>query len=169
MNRLHRAACCLGVLLALGCRVEDHTPSGSRKDEEAVQSLVARYARTLSERDWAGARALFWPDATYSSPLVLVTANGHQAVPVDLALGVLARRMDGLEAGRFDVRVLRTDFRQDGDLAAVWLVTRRTFPRTGGVRGGDWTEHLVLRRIDGEWRILGVAATDTRRRAGGPG
>ncbi|HEX6614873.1 MAG TPA: nuclear transport factor 2 family protein [Gemmatimonadales bacterium] len=169
MTRLRRAAFCLGILLAVGCHIEDHTPSGSRRDEEAVQSLVSRYARTLSERDWSGARALFWPDATYSSPLVLVTANGHQAVPVDLALGVLARRTDGLEPGRFDVRVLRSDFRQDGDLAAVWLVTRRTFPRSGGVRGGDWIEHLVLRRIDGEWRILSVAATDSRRRTGGPG
>lgn len=169
MTRLTRTALYLGLVLAAGCRIEDHTPSGSRHDEEAVQALVSGYARTLSARDWAGTRALFWPDATYSGPLVLITANGHQAVPVDLALGVLARRMDGLEPGRFEVRVLRSDFRQDGDLAAVWLVTRRTFPRSGGVRAGDWIEHLVLRRIDGEWRILSVTATEARRRTGGPG
>jgi hypothetical protein len=163
MTRLRRTVLCLGLLLAAGCRIEDHTPTGTRQDEEAVQALVTRYARTLSERDWAGARALFWPDATYSSPLVLATGNGHQAVPVGFALDVLARRTEGVDPGRFDVRVLRSDYRQDGDLAAVWLLTRRLLPVAGSVRGGEWIEHLVLRRIDGEWRILSVAATASRR------
>ena len=164
MNRLRRTVLCLGLLLAVGCRIEDHTPTGTRQDEEAVEALVARYARTLSARDWGGVRALFWPDATYSGPLVLATGNGHQSVPVDLALGVLARRIEGLAPGRFDVRVLRSDYRQDGDLAAVWLLTRRPLPVAGSVRAGEWIEHLVLRRIDGEWRILSVAATPSRRR-----
>jgi hypothetical protein len=163
MNRLRRTVLCLGLLLAMGCRIEDHTPAGTRQDEEAVQALVSRYARTLSERDWTGARALFWPDATYSSPLVLAAGNGHQAVPVEFALGVLARRTEGADPRRFDVRVLRSDYRQDGDLAAVWLLTRRLLPVAGSVRGGEWIEHLVLRRIDGEWRILSVAATASRR------
>ena len=166
MNCLRRTVLCLGLLIAAGCRIEDHTPTGTRQDEEAVQALVSRYARTLSERDWTGVRALFWPDATYSSPLVLATGNGHQAVPVDDALGVLARRTDGIASGRFDVRVLRSDYRQDGDLAAVWLLTRRLMPVAASVRGGEWIEHLVLRRIDGEWRILSVAATASRRGGG---
>jgi uncharacterized protein (TIGR02246 family) len=163
MTRLRRTVLCLGLFLAAGCRIEDHTPAGTRRDEEAVQALVASYARTLSARDWTGARALFWPDASYSGPLVLATAGGHQAVPVESALAVLARRLEGLDAGRFDVRVLRSDYRQDGDLAAVWLVTRRLFPDVGSVRSGDWIEHLVLRRIDGEWRILSLAATTLPR------
>ena len=40
------------VAALMGCRIEDHTPTGSRRDEDAVQALVARYARRLSERDW---------------------------------------------------------------------------------------------------------------------
>ena len=130
-----------------------------------MQALVSRYARTLSDRDWAGARALFWPDATYSGPLLPERAARHQAVPIDLALGMIARRVEGLDPARFDVRVLRSDYRQEGDLAAVWLTTRRLLPVAGSVVDGEWIEHLVLRRIDGEWRILSLAATASPRGA----
>jgi hypothetical protein len=163
MNRLCRTVFGLVLLLAVGCRIEDHTPTGSRRDEEAVQALVSRYARTLSERDWPGARALYWPDATYSGPMLPSSGEGHQSVPIDFALGVIARRVQGLDPERFDVRVLRSDYRQDGDLAAVWLTTRRLLPVAGSVMDGEWIEHLVLRRINGEWRILSVAATASPR------
>lgn len=163
MSRLRRTALCLGLMLAAGCRIEDHTPTGSRRDEEAVQALVSRYARTLSDRDWGGARALFWPDAIYSGPMLPNEGSAHQAVPIGLALGMIARRVEGLDSGRFDVRVLRSDYRQDGDLAAVWLTTRRLLPVAGSVIDGEWIEHLVLRRIGGEWRILSLAATASPR------
>ncbi len=165
MLPLRRMALCLGLLLVVGCHIEDHTPTGSRRDEEAVQSLITRYARTLSERDWSGARALFWADAMYSGPMLPASASGHQAVPIDLALGVMARRVEGLGMDRFDVRVLRSDYRQDGELAAVWLTTRRRLPVAGSVTEGEWIEHLVLRRIDDKWRILSVAATASPRGA----
>jgi hypothetical protein len=163
MTRLCRTALCLGLLLAAGCRIEDHTPTGLRRDEEAVQTLVSRYARTLSDRDWSGARALFWSDATYSGPMLPTAGGAHQAIPIDLALGMIARRVQGLDPGRFDVRVLRSDYRQDGDLAAVWLTTQRLLPVAGSVMDGEWIEHLVLRRIDGQWRILSLAASVSRR------
>jgi hypothetical protein len=76
---------------------------------------------------------------------------------------MIARRVEGVDTGRFDVRVLRTDYRQYRDLAAVWLTTRRVLPVAGSVADGEWIEHLVLRRIGGEWRILTVAATTSRR------
>jgi hypothetical protein len=162
MTRLHRTVLCLGLLVALACRIEDHTPAGTRHDEEAVQALVARYARSLSDRDWASARTLFWPDATYSGPLLPGDGGTHQAVPIELAIGILARRVEGLDAGRFDVRVLRSDYRQEGDLAAVWLTTRRVLPVAGSVTERDWSEHLVFRRIRDEWRILSLAAVPVR-------
>ena len=165
MHRLQRTVVCLGLLAALGCRIEDHSPTGSRHDEEAVQALVTRYARSLSARDWSAGRALFWTDASYSGPMLPASAAGHQAAPIDLALGVMARRLEGVDMERFDVRVLRSDYRQDGDLAAVWLTTRRLLPVAGSVIDGEWIEHLVLRRIDGEWRILSVAATASPRGA----
>lgn len=163
MSRSCRLALCLGLALAAGCRIEDHTPTGSRRDEEAVQALVARYASTFSDRDWGGARALFWKDAIYAGPMLPAEGSAHQAVPIDLAIGMIARRVNGLGPGRFDVRVLRSDYRQDGDLAAVWLTTRRLMPVAGAVRDGEWIEQLVLRRIGGEWRILSLAATASPR------
>ena len=165
MVRLPTAALFLALLLAPGCRIEDHTPTGSRRDEDAVQALVAGYARTLSGRDWKGARALFWADASYAGPMIPGPGDSHQAVPIDLAINTIARRVDGLDAQRFDVRILRADIRQDGDLAAVWLTTRRRIPIAGAVAEGDWVEHLVLRRIAGEWRILSVTARSAPRPA----
>jgi hypothetical protein len=92
-------------------------------------------------------------------------AEGHQAVPIDLALGVLARRLEGLDPTRFDIRILRADYRQEGDLAAVWLVTRRVLPVAGSAAEREWYEHMVLRHIGDEWRILSLAATPSRRGA----
>ncbi len=163
MRRPYRAGLCLGLWLAAACRIEDHTPTGTRHDEEAVQALVSRYARTLSGRDWNGARALFWSDAIYSGPLLPMDSGAHQAVPIDFALGTIARRVAGFDPARFDVRVLRSDYRQDGELAAVWLTTHRLLPVAGSVSDGEWIEHLVLRRIKGEWRILSLAATASPR------
>ena len=37
MSRFRRTLLCLGLLAAASCRIEDHTPTGSRHDEEAVQ------------------------------------------------------------------------------------------------------------------------------------
>ena len=157
MPRLHLAALGLGLLLAAGCRIEDHTPTGTRQDEDAIQSLVADYARNLSDRNWGQVRSLFWRDGSYSGPMV--PRSLAQAVPIDSALGSIARRVEGAAPASFDVRVLRTDFRQEADLAAVWLSTRRRMPLNGVTEGSerDWVEHLVLRRIGGQWRILSIA------------
>jgi hypothetical protein len=163
MRRLLLAAACL--LSVPGCSIEDHTPGGSRRDEDAVVALVAGYARTMSARDWDGVRALFWRDGSYSGPLV-PRSVGH-TIPIDSAIARFSRALDGASAESFDVRVLRTDFRQDNDLAAVWLTTRRRMPLAGGGTGErDWVEHLVLRRIGGNWRILSVAGSAAAR--GGP-
>jgi hypothetical protein len=61
------------------------------------------------------------------------------------------------------VRVLRTDLRQEGDLAAAWLFTHRRSPSGPGSLEIDWVEHIVLRRIDGDWRILSVAVASLPR------
>ncbi len=160
MRRFLFAAACL--FTATGCRIEDHTPGGSRRDEDAVVALVARYARTMSARDWDGVRSLFWRGASYSGPLV-PRSVGH-TVPIDSALTRFSRVLDGASPESFDLRVLRTDFRQDGDLAAVWLTTRRRTPvPDAGIAERDWVEHLVLRRIGGSWRILSIAGSATPR------
>src|SRR3954452_4880904 len=72
----------------------------------------------------------------------------------------------GVDPTNFDVRVVRTDLRQDGDLAAAWLTTRRVTPSGPTAIEGDWVGHIVLRRIDDAWRILSVSvATPVGRSA----
>ena len=160
------AVACLTTVPAAGCRVEDRTPTGSRRDEDAVLELVAQYARHLSARDWGAARSHFWRGASYSGPLVPRSVG--QAVPIDSALAQMARNVDGVAPEGFDVRVVRTDFRQDGDIAAVWVTTRRLTPVAGSEHAAerDWVEHLVLRRIGGNWRIVSVIGATAPR--GGP-
>jgi hypothetical protein len=107
---------------------------------------------------------LFWQDGMYAGPVGLgAPSNYHQAITIDAALRVMDRWLRGVEPENFDVRVLRTDLRQEGDLAAAWLVTRRRTPSGPGAIERDWIEHVVLRRIDGDWRILSVAAASTPR------
>jgi hypothetical protein len=153
--------------VATGCRIEDHTPTGTRRDEDSIHRLLGRYARGLSQREWAGVRSLFWQDGTYSGPVGPgAPSDRHQAVSIDAALRVLDQWLRGVEPQNFDVRILRTDFRQQGDLAAAWVITRRRTPSGPTAMERDWTEHVVLRRIDGDWRILSVAVVSLPR--GGP-
>ena len=163
MRSLRHAVAWLLLVPAAACHIEDRTPTGSRRDEDAVIALIAQYGRSLSEQDWGTVRGLFWRGGSYSGPLVPRSVG--QAVPIDSALAQMARRVDGSGPESFDVRILRTDFRQNGDVAAAWVTTRRRTPIAGGGMPAerDWVEHLVLRRIGGNWRILTVAGATSPR------
>jgi SnoaL-like protein len=157
-----RALLLAALCLTSACRIEDHTPTGSRRDEVAVQQVLARYTRGLDRREWDQVRSLFWRNGTYSGPLIPRSLS--QAVPIDSALGVIARTMDGTHPSRFQVRSLRTDLRQEGDLATAWVTLRRRTPLAGaGSLERDWIEHLVLRRVGSNWRILSVAGSAVPR------
>lgn len=158
------AAFWIGLLAVSGCRIEDRTPTGTRRDEDTIQHLLSRYARHLSQRDWSGVRSLFWQDGTYAGSVGPGSPSDyHQAISIDAALRVLDRWLRGVEPQNFDVRVLRTDLRQEGDLAAAWVITRRRTPSGPTAIERDWVEHVVLRRIDGDWRILSIAVASTPR------
>lgn len=161
---MHLAVLCVGLLGSLGCRIEDRTPTGTRRDEDTIHQLLSSYERGLSRRDWAGVRSLFWQDGTYSGPIGPgAPLDSHQVVSIDAALRVLERWLHGVEPENFDARILRTDLRQQGDLAAAWVITRRRIPSGPRSVERDWVEHLVLRRIDGDWRILSVAVVSSPR------
>lgn len=163
MRRLLIPALGLSLLAGVGCRIEDRTPSGTRQDENALESLLARYSRDLGDRNWADVRSLFWADGSYSGPLVPRSVG--RAVPIDSALRVIAVSVDGADPESYDIRVLRTDLRQDGDLASAWITVRRRMPLASGAGWieRDWMEHLVLRRIGGRWRIISVAGSAVPR------
>lgn len=160
MRRMLLAAACVGA--AAGCRIEDRTPAGTRRDEVAVQDVLARYTRGLDRRDWDQVRSLFWRNGTYSGPLIPRSAGNP--VSIDSALRYFAGSLDRHEPSTFQVRSLRTDLRQESDLAAVWVTLRRRMPLAGaGVVERDWVEHVVLRRIGSSWRILSVAGSSAAR------
>ena len=160
MRRLLLVAACVGA--ATGCRIEDHTPAGTRRDEVAVQDVLSRYTRGLDRRDWDQVRSLFWRNGTYSGPLIPRSAGNP--VSIDSALGIFAFTLGGHEAITFQVRSMRTDLRQEGDVAAAWVTLRRRTPLAGaGVVERDWVEHIVLRRIGSSWRILSVAGSSVPR------
>jgi len=160
MIRLRSAAVACALVIG-ACRIEDHTPTGSRSDDEAIQHVLMEYTRGLSARDWPCVRELFWNDATYE--MTLPTRN--LILPIDSARPRLLPSGDPGDGRSFDVRVLRADTRQEGDLAATWLVTRRRLTSPAGVvLESDWTEHVILRRIAGEWRVLSIALAGGRRR-----
>jgi hypothetical protein len=160
MRRLLLAAACLGA--AAGCRIEDRTPEGTRRDEVAVQDVLARYTRGLDRRDWDQVRSLFWRNGTYSGPLIPRSAGNP--VSIDSAVQVFAGTLEGQEPSTFQVRSLRTDIRQESDVAAAWVTLRRRTPLAGaGMVERDWVEHVVLRRIGSSWRILSVAGSSVPR------
>ncbi|HEU5170385.1 MAG TPA: hypothetical protein VFU46_07600 [Gemmatimonadales bacterium] len=160
MIRSTRAALSICLVLA-ACAIEDHTPAGSRRDDEAIQRLLADYGRGLASGDWGALRGLCWSEATYH----VATPTGNLVLPIDSARTRLLALIWGGPAP--ELRILRLDTRQEGDLAAAWLIATRR-PRgapAGDPRETEWTEHLVLRRIGGEWRILAILpANGTRQR-----
>lgn len=161
VQRLRCAAVACGLLVG-GCHIEDRTPTGSRRDDEAIQRVITDYTRGLSARDWPRVRGLFWNEATYQLGL----SSGNLVLPIDSARVRLLPPGSAGDGRTLDVRVLRADTRQEGDLAATWLLSRHQLASPAGVvLESDWTEHLVLRRVGGEWRILSIAlATGARRR-----
>ncbi len=156
-----RPAALGGALLALAaCRVEDHTPTGSRRDDDAIQHLLVAYTRGISTRDWPAVRGLFWREGSYELP----TLEGSRILPIDSARAAILPRWDPAAGPPSDLRILRVDTRQEGDLAAAWLVSRQRVSERAGNGESDRVEHLVLRQVGGEWRIASAALAGGARR-----
>lgn len=60
-----------------------------------------------------------------------------------------------------EMRIVRVDLRQEGDLAAAWVTARLAGPDDGEV-----VEHFVLRRSGDEWRVVNVGVASVRIPAG---
>ena len=166
MARLARCLLLPLAVVASGCHIEDRTPTGSRHDEAAIQAVLTGYHRVLATRDWARIGALEWHGATYATVARLGSPGPDSRIePLDSALTALARRVDSARPQQYDVRVIRTDLRQEGNLAAAWVTTRRRLPAAAGASDAEWLELFVLRRVGDAWRILSVARAN-RQSAG---
>jgi hypothetical protein len=60
-----------------------------------------------------------------------------------------------------EMRVVRVDLRQEGDLAAAWVTARLPGPEDGEV-----LEHFVLRRSGEAWRVVNVGVASIRPAGG---
>ena len=121
MSRALRWTLLLALAALPACRIEDHTPRGSRQDQVEIQRIILTYHRGRLRADPSG----------------------------DPSPG--------------ELRVVRMDLRQEGDLATAWVTTR---PVDADENRPDVLEHFVLRRGEGTWRIVNVAVASGRTPAG---
>jgi len=135
------------LLLALtACRFQDLTPGGTRRDEAAAQTVVSSFYESIGTRNMEAMQRVSLPPATAllsgdHSPPVLV--------PMRTMIDVPEQRNQG-----GGVRVTRTEFRADGDVAMDRVVV---LSRSGdGRRELEATDVVTLARRDGQWRVAHV-------------
>lgn len=94
MSRPHRLTVLLLALAALaGCRLEDHTPKGSRRDQVEIQRLLLAYHRRAPAADPAGD----------PSPGAMRVVRMDLRQEGDLATAWVTTRVEGEPAGAGDV------------------------------------------------------------------
>ena len=162
MRRIVAAASLL--LVAAACRIEDRTPTGTRLDEETVRAVLSEFYQSRATHDWDAARSVLWDSVTVE--LHQPVAGGIWSTYHSADDYVAAARREARETADDDrVNLVRTDFRQQGPLASVWVTTRSELPPPleGTVVSVD---HFLLRRIDGAWRIVHLVSVPDRDAAG---
>lgn len=137
------------LLLASACHIEDHTPSGSRRDESEIRAVLAEYIREFNARDWAACRSYF---TTAGGGIQSTAGADVRLIPVDTLFARLAAAPG--EPGQY--RILRTDLRQVGGYAAAWVNLHRS--AAGAAEEQDDVEHFTLVRTSRGWRIQFLAA-----------
>jgi SnoaL-like protein len=158
MFRLRSAALLAGVLCIAACRIEDRTPTGSRRDDDAIHALLTTYYQSLAEKDWATSRSLFWDSATVELRRSDADSSWHDFRTADAYHHYLSRTYAAASSSVLGVRMFRVDVRQQGDLASAWVITRRR-PGAGEGRNEVGTaDNLMLRRQQGAWRIIDLAS-----------
>jgi SnoaL-like domain len=153
-----RSSLALFILaLLVGCRLEDHTPAGSRRDEAQIRGVINEYYRSFSAGDWVGCRRFFLDRGMVSfgggsGDTSLVQA---EVVPADSAFQWMAKLQESGVLPSPQAQVIRTDLRQAEGFAAVWVTVRQEVPRNGGPHAaGEDVEHWVLRRTPEGWRVI---------------
>jgi hypothetical protein len=155
---LTRTLAIIGFALLSACHFEDHTPSGSRRDEAQIRGVTIEFYRGLAAMDWSHVRDFFTADGRVSfvaAPSGDSTAEAR-VVPADSALLTWARLAGESTGARGEARVIRSDLRQADGVAAVWVTVHLKLPfqrQPGEVADVDAVEHLVFHRTSDGWRI----------------
>ncbi len=158
MRRLCSLALVLGVVAVGACRIEDRTPAGTRRDDEAIRALLATYYQSLGARDWATSRSLFWDSAAVEIRRTAPDSAWRAFRSADSYHQYLSRTFGGGIAPVLAVRMFRIDIRQQGDLATAWVVTRRRPTDREGAGEVGTADNVLLWRRGAAWRIAGLAS-----------
>ena len=148
-----------GLVLLAGCRLEDHTPAGSRLDEAQIREVLFEFYRGLATADWGTVRNFFAPAGEVSYQVMGEGDSliGPVVVSADSALLTWARQASGFDEGDREARIVRADLRQADGVAAVWVTLQLNLPfQPVEGRGGNSEEiqHVVLHRTAQGWRIV---------------
>lgn len=117
-----------------------------RRDEAATQAAVSAFYQAIGARNIEAMQRIALPAAT---ALLAGDRTAPVLVPMRTMIDVPERRNQ-----RGGVRVLRTEFRPDGDVATdrIVVVSRSA----DGRREFEATDAVVLARRAGEWRVAHV-------------
>ena len=129
-----------------GCRFEDRTPGGARRDDTSVQALAEGFYAALAGRDTVALSR-----TTYGGATALVAGGRSTAalVPIRSVLGVPDRRTTSPVP-----RIVRTELRPDGGVATARVViASRTPDGLGEIEAMDF---LTLARVGDQWRVAHV-------------
>ena len=155
MSLSRRLAFC-GLALVAGCRLEDHTPEGSRRDEAQIREVIVEYYRAFARMDGAACRKFFARDGVVSRPSAVGDSTADVTItPADSFFLNITRISKGLGEVRGEVHVLRVDLKQVDGVASVWATVRMDFPP----HVVEQVEHLVLHRTSEGWRIILLSFT----------
>ncbi|MEO5825913.1 MAG: hypothetical protein ABIR59_08500 [Gemmatimonadales bacterium] len=150
---LTRHVLAVAILVAVaGCRFEDRTPGGARRDDLSLDRVATQFYGALARHDTVALARIVFPTAT-----ALVDGGRSPAalVPVTAVLDV-----PGTRTSLPSPRIVRTELRADGGAATARVVISTAFPVEM-----EAVDVLTLAREDGGWRVAHVLFGPWRVRA----
>jgi transposase len=151
--RGRRAAVVLALGLLTGCRFQDLTPGGTRRDETAAQTAVAVMYQAIGARSAPVLASASLPAAT------ALIASDHGTVvlvPIRTMVDVPERRNQG-----GGVRIVRSDLHVDGEIASDRIVV---VSRAADHHEFEATDVIALAHREGVWRVAQAAFGPWRSR-----
>jgi hypothetical protein len=128
---------------ATGCRFEDRTPGGARRDDMSLDRVAGLFYGALARHDTASLARITFPTAT-----ALVDGGRYPAslVPITAVLGIPSARTTTPMP-----RIVRTELRPDGGAATARVVISVASPVEM-----EAVDVLTLAREAGGWRVAHV-------------
>ncbi len=131
------------LVAASGCRFEDRTPGGARRDDLSLDRVAGVFYGALARHDTAALARITFPTAT---ALVDDGRRPASLVPIPAVLDV-----PGARTALPVPRIVRTELRAEGGAATARVVIAVSAPREM-----EAVDVLTLAREGGSWRVAHV-------------